>query len=148
MSYGAKLLIVNLNISLYQPWKVHGLHEFISGKVQFFCQISIFGQKRGQNDPKIMFLEFWQNYFQLMYTFFCLKCWSIMRAQNWQKNFFGKNTVFCKISIFGQKGVKMTLKWCLMFSKMNVFQDNLNLLDQISMKPWGNVLGMKRMKND
>ena len=29
MSYGAKLLIVNLNISLYQPWKVHGLHEFI-----------------------------------------------------------------------------------------------------------------------
>ena len=30
MSYGAKLLIVNLNISLYQPWKVHGLHEFIN----------------------------------------------------------------------------------------------------------------------
>ena len=26
---GAKLLIVNLNISLCQPWKVHGLHEFI-----------------------------------------------------------------------------------------------------------------------
>ena len=38
MSYGAKLLIVNLNISLCQPWKVHGLHEFIfrkSGSVTF-----------------------------------------------------------------------------------------------------------------
>ena len=33
MSYGAKLLIVNLNISLCQPWKVHGLHEFIFSNI-------------------------------------------------------------------------------------------------------------------
>ena len=25
--YGAKLIIVNLHISMYQPWKVHGLHD-------------------------------------------------------------------------------------------------------------------------
>ena len=36
----------------------------------------------------------------------------------------------------------------LIGSKMNVFQDILNLLHQISMKLRGNVLGMKRMKTD
>ena len=36
----------------------------------------------------------------------------------------------------------------LIGSKMNVFQDILNLLHQISMKLWGNVLGMKRKKTD
>ena len=57
MSYGAKLLIVNLNISLYQPWKVHGLHEFIfaendkSNGPLTFCEnrvsgkTLVFGQK-------------------------------------------------------------------------------------------------------
>ena len=29
MSYGAKLLIVNLNISLYQPWKVVSMSLFL-----------------------------------------------------------------------------------------------------------------------
>ena len=36
----------------------------------------------------------------------------------------------------------------LIGSKINVFQDILNLLHQISMKLWGNVLGMKKMKTD
>ena len=36
----------------------------------------------------------------------------------------------------------------LIGSKINVFQDILNLLHQISMKLWENVLGMKKMKTD
>ena len=36
----------------------------------------------------------------------------------------------------------------LIGSKMNVLQHISNLVHQISMKLWGNVLGMKRMKTD
>ena len=54
MSYGAKLLIVNLNISLCQPWKVHGLHEFIfiSSTKSKSVNITVFEKKIYENNFK------------------------------------------------------------------------------------------------
>ena len=79
--------------------------------------------------------------------------WSYgFNMSTWQKKLFfllciEYKSIFRDTKMRCKNGKSGRGRW-LIGSKMNVFQDILNLLHQISMKLWGNVLCMKGMKTN